>query len=239
MRKILVSAGHSNNPKRDRGAAANGYVEGDLTAVLRGKIYDYLKSMGADVEKDADDTVLGDSIRIFQQKNTPDCIIWECHFNAGPPMASGTETFVSVTPTYFEKKLAQALSEKTSEILQIPLRGHDGVKLETESQHPKGLGWMRLTGQNVLQEICFISNKDEMLKYTSKLDHLAVGIGDVLLTFANEVSGMPVEKQRIHIVRSGDSLTLLAKIYGTSVDDLKRKNGLNDDMIYISQQLKV
>lgn len=35
MRTVFISAGHSNQPGRDRGAYGNGYNEGDLTAEFR------------------------------------------------------------------------------------------------------------------------------------------------------------------------------------------------------------
>jgi N-acetylmuramoyl-L-alanine amidase len=47
-----------------------------------------------------------------------------------------------------------------------------GVKLEKESARGS-LGWMRLTGENVLLEVCFISNKEEMENYQNKKHYLA------------------------------------------------------------------
>ena len=35
MRKIFISAGHSNKQGTDRGASGNGFIEGELTVELR------------------------------------------------------------------------------------------------------------------------------------------------------------------------------------------------------------
>lgn len=241
MRKIFLSAGHSNKPGRDRGAAGNGFIEGELTALLREKVYNNLLAMGAPVSKDMDDTILSDSVRFFNKITTHESIVCEFHFNAGPESATGTETLVSVNPTYFEKKLAEAMSKAAHEVLGIPMRGQNGVKLETDSQHPNGLGWMRIPGQNILIEVCFISNPNEINRYAQLEDNLAEAYAKVLFTFANEKS--PIANptpEKIHKVRSGDTLTFLASIYHTTIEEIKKKNRLSDvDTIYIGQELKV
>jgi LysM repeat protein len=43
----------------------------------------------------------------------------------------------------------------------------------------------------------------------------------------------------VYTVKSGDYLGKIAKIYGTTVQQLKSLNGLTSDMIYVGQQLKV
>jgi len=43
----------------------------------------------------------------------------------------------------------------------------------------------------------------------------------------------------LYTVKSGDSLSLIAKIYSTTVTELKSINHLNSDTIYIGQTLKV
>lgn len=46
-------------------------------------------------------------------------------------------------------------------------------------------------------------------------------------------------QQRLHTVRSGESLGVIARKYGVKVSDLKRWNGLRSDMIRAGQKLKV
>jgi LysM repeat protein len=49
----------------------------------------------------------------------------------------------------------------------------------------------------------------------------------------------PVSKQRIHNVKSGDTLHAIAKAHGVSVADLKTANGLTNDAIRIGQVLNL
>ncbi len=43
----------------------------------------------------------------------------------------------------------------------------------------------------------------------------------------------------VHRIRSGDNLTEIAKIYGTTVSSLKRMNGMKRSRLYVGQSLKV
>lgn len=244
MRKIFLSAGHSNTPGRDCGAAAHGFVEGCMAAALRSIVYDQLKAMGANVHRDPDNTILADSLKNFKALVGPDDILVEFHWNAGPSAVDGTETFVSVNPTYFEKKLAQRFSETASEVLDIPLRGLDGVKLETESQHKGGLGWMRLQGQNILHEVSFITHKSGITNCNDKLEELGREYAQDLFDFASTTTQLPAVPpkvaKRTHTVRTGDTLSGIAVMYGTSVARLQALNNLaNPNQIWAGQELKV
>lgn len=42
-----------------------------------------------------------------------------------------------------------------------------------------------------------------------------------------------------YVVRSGDTLWLLSKRYGTTVDAIKRLNGLTNDLLNVGQVLKI
>ena len=45
MRKIFISAVHSNKPGKDQGAAGNGFIEGQLAVELRNLLVSELKSL--------------------------------------------------------------------------------------------------------------------------------------------------------------------------------------------------
>ena len=57
------------------------------------------------------------------------------------------------------------------------------VKLESESQH-KSLGFMRLKGENILIEMCFITNANDMASYQANKVQLAESLADVLIKYA-------------------------------------------------------
>jgi N-acetylmuramoyl-L-alanine amidase len=49
----------------------------------------------------------------------------------------------------------------------------------------------------------------------------------------------PATGDRVHLVSSGDNLSVLATRYGVSVAALKRVNGLSDNRIYVGQRLRI
>lgn len=188
MRKVFISAGHTRKGQ-DAGAVAHGYKEGDLTAALRDKIVAELKLLGVNAIVDDDKNALQQTINTFRAVANPDAIMLDIHFNAGGAVATGTETFVPLKPSNFELELACELSEVIHEVMGIRLRGvnfgYTGVKLESESAR-KSLGWMRLTGENVLMEVCFMSNKSELENYLFNEAKISKRIAYVLAMFANK-----------------------------------------------------
>lgn len=187
MRRIFLSAGHSTNPRRDRGASGNGYIEGELTADLRNRVAAELRLLGLIPITDGNDTILQDTINWIRNITTTNCICVDFHWNSATPQARGTETFVDNNPTQLELDLAFDFSDVVAKTLEIPkrgnFRGRVGVKPEAESAR-KSLGWFRFRGEQILPEICFISNKNEMSKYINRRDILAKEIAKLLYQYA-------------------------------------------------------
>jgi N-acetylmuramoyl-L-alanine amidase len=185
-RAIFLSAGHGGN---DSGAVGNGYTERDLAIELRQLIYTELCTLGITAELDKNSNALKETIQAFKNLVSPSCILVDIHWNAAGPTATGTETFIPENYTEFELELASKLSKCISDTLEIPLRGSVkgklGVKTEAMSAR-KTLGFMRLTGQNILLEIAFISNKSDMEKYQANKRVLAFKLANILYTYANK-----------------------------------------------------
>jgi N-acetylmuramoyl-L-alanine amidase len=255
MRKIYISAGHSNKQGRDRGAAGNGFIEGELTVELRNLVSSELKKMGVSPIVDADNSILSETINFFKNLTTNNCIVLDLHWNAGPKTATGTETLIPAVNTDFERRLAHALSKAVSDRLKIPMRGRhsgfSGVKTEADSHHGR-LGWMRLTGENVLMEMCFISNPNDMKSYQENKAALAYDIAKVLFDFAsngattattttaNKVATPTSNKsKKIHVVVSGDTLFGISRTYGVSVEEIRRLNSLSGNNISVGQNLRI
>ena len=55
--KILISAGHTNVPGKDRGAAGNGFIEGDEAVKIRDQVASILRGRGLEVIEDGADGV--------------------------------------------------------------------------------------------------------------------------------------------------------------------------------------
>jgi uncharacterized protein (DUF2164 family) len=187
-RKIFNSAGHSNAPGRDRGAAGNGFIEGVETSRIVKRIDFYLRKMyDMQVESCYGDTVLADVLAKWRGKTDSTALASEWHFNAGNPTVRGTETFVPDNATELECQLAFCLSEVAHVELGTPkrgnFRGYEGVRPEKESARRK-LGWMTLNGINVLPEVEFISNEPGMKFYFHNFEQYCEGCAVVIYHFA-------------------------------------------------------
>lgn len=243
MRKIFISAGHSNKPGRDRGASGNGFIEGNLTVELRNLIVSELKKLGVNAIVDKDDSILSETVNFFRNLTTNTCIVLDIHWNAGPATATGTETLIPSENTEFERRLAARLSQAVWNRLSIPMRGRhagiQGVKTEAESHHGR-LGWMRLTGENVLMEVCFISNPNDMLSYQNNKVKLAEDIAKVLFEFASgQTPQNPQTSVKKHTVVSGDTISGIARKYNMTNDELRKLNSLTSDTLRVGQVLIV
>jgi N-acetylmuramoyl-L-alanine amidase len=230
MRSIYISAGHSNKKGRDRGAVGNGYIEGDLTAEFRNLLFKELSKLGNTPIVDGDNTILSETLTKFRNMTSSNSIVLDIHWNAATPKATGTETLIPTEYTKFEYNLAKDLSNTVSNVLGIPIRGVNGVKKESESHHGR-LGWMRLNGENVLMEVCFITNEDDMKSYQKNKQKLVKNIAKVLFEYSQE--------NNVYKVVKGDTLSKIAKNNNTTVDKLKKDNKLTSDLIKIGQIIKL
>ena len=224
MKTVYLSSGHSDRYPRDRGSAGNGYIEGELTVEQRNLISKYLKKLGVNVSVDADDSILADTIRFFKNKTSKDSIVVDLHWNAATPQATGTEVLIPENPTKTEINIATDIAKTISETLGIKNRG---VKTEAQSHHGR-LGFMRLTGENILIETCFISNKSDMESYQKNKEVLAEKIANILANYAFD-----------YIVKAGDTLSKIAKEKNTTVEKIKKENNLTSDLIQVGQKLKI
>lgn len=186
-RKLFISAGHSNTKGRDRGAVGNGYVEGNVTVEFRDLLVNQLKIHGADVTVDKNDSVSGETVSFIRgliQKKlfSVNGILVDIHFNASSnTSATGAEVIIPDAPSTFEKELAKDLANEIADCLGVKNRG---VKTELQSAR-KQLVWMRTTGENVLLELCFISNASDMEKYQENKEKLAIRLARLLTDWSN------------------------------------------------------
>lgn len=183
MRTVFISAGHSNTPGRDRGAYGNGLNEGDLTVEFRNLVIAELAKIGVKAERDGDNSVTGETVNFIRKKLFPSSTVFvDFHFNAGPPAATGSEVIIPDNPSEFEKGMADELSAYIASTLQLRNRGR---KTEANTAR-KQLVWMRTAGENILPEICFITNTGDVKSYQSKKVELAAGIASIIKKWASK-----------------------------------------------------
>lgn len=181
-RRIAISAGHSNIPGQDMGARGELLTEGTEAVILRNLITDRFKERDEVVSVDPDNFVTGKTVALFKQYFGANDILVDIHFNAATnPSATGCEVLVPAVASEFELSLAKDLSNTISKILGIANRG---VKTELQSARKKLL-WMTIPGENILIEICFISNNDDVKHYITNKEKLAKAIADLLIAYKN------------------------------------------------------
>lgn len=178
---LIVSSGHTNVKGKDVGASSKDgkYIEGFLTVDAKNILAKYFKEAcqkeGLDASKylllDRDDTALAETMSFLKGRTKPTDVLIDIHFNAANGVAKGTEVLVPNGASIEELEIADRISDIFGNTLGTPERGvikqYDGVKTEADSNRGS-LGWMRLTGINILIEVEFLDNKDAMSVYDSK-----------------------------------------------------------------------
>ena len=242
--ELFISSGHSDRAGRDRGALSGKYIEGVLAAEFRKILVEEIRILGLNAVTDIDNSILSETIAFFKNKTSKDSILVDIHFNAGPSTAKGTETLIPAKFTTFELQLANKISKSIGTDLSTPLRGltngYAGVKTELESAR-KSLGWMRLTGENILIELCFISNPTEMEKYEKDKYVIAKNLARILYNAALSKRGeLAISNISLHVVTKGETFSKIAGMYRITLAKLLADNNKKaTDILRIGETLKI
>ena len=170
---LFLIAGHGGT---DPGAIGNSYKEADLTLELRDLIASRLESKYT-IYKDVKDHALSKVITWLKSIVTPSCLLVDIHFNAAiTSKATGTEVIVPDVFSGFESKLATDLSINISKALGIKNRT---VKKESQSARSR-IAILNVSAENVLIEVCFISNKTDIESYQKNKEALADTIANTI-----------------------------------------------------------
>lgn len=165
---IYVTAGHNNT---DPGAIGNGYTEAALTKEFRDLVLRQLSNMNTKAWFDNDNDTLNTVLQKMNPNESDVCL--DIHFNSGPPAATGLEVIIADRHTREEMAAATRMSVNASRILGIRNRG---VKTEKDTAR-KMIGIIRNEqGTNLLLEIGFISNSNDMRAYQNKKRELAIEV---------------------------------------------------------------
>lgn len=172
-RKIIISAGHGGI---DPGAVNGKVIERDLAIELRSLIVTELKALGISALVDDDKNALKQTLAWLRGKFGSKDILLDIHWNAASsPEAKGTEVIVPDVSSQFEKDLAKSILKVFTD---LGFRDR-GVKHEGATAR-KRLGWMRPTAENVLLEVCFISNTTDMKLYEANKHTISKRLASVL-----------------------------------------------------------
>lgn len=173
---IFNSAGHSD---KDPGAVANGYKEAELAKEFRNLINVNLDKLKAKYKNDLDSESLGQYLGRIQPGTGS--VVYETHFNAATPQATGVEVVIPDRHTNYEYEAAKEIASVIACATGLTLRGKKKNGVITESETARGkLGIMREEGINLLSEICFITNKSDLERFFQAKHVIAARIADIL-----------------------------------------------------------
>jgi N-acetylmuramoyl-L-alanine amidase len=172
-RKLFISAGHGGF---DPGASGNGFVEASLTLGLRRLLVTELQRLGIQAVIDPDNNALSQTLSWLRGKFGQRDILLDIHWNASTDnRANGSEIIVPENASQFELNLSNALLKVFTDI------GFRNRGVKPESRTARGtLAWMRPNAENVLIEVCFITNKSDMLLYNNSRNIIAKRLAYVL-----------------------------------------------------------
>lgn len=178
MRKVILSAGHGGT---DPGASGNGYIERDLAIELRDLLANELKALKINPLMDDNKNALKETLAWLRGKFGAKDILIDIHWNAAAnPEAKGSEVIIPDTGSYFEKSLGKALLRVLTD---LGFRDR-GVKPEALTAR-KSLAWMKPNAENILIEMCFISNALDMKLYQANKNTIAKRMALVIQQYIN------------------------------------------------------
>lgn len=177
MRKIILSAGHGGT---DPGAVSGEWVERDLALELRELISVELKTLGVQPINDPNQNALAQTLAWIRNKFSSKDVLFDIHWNAAASaQANGTEVIIPDVSSSFERQLATAVLGVFTSYGFKPR----GVKPEGQTARKK-LGWMRPNAENILLEVCFLTNNLDMKLYQANKYGIARKIAKVLFDFS-------------------------------------------------------
>lgn len=179
MRKLFLIAGHGG---KDSGALGNGYNERDLAIELRRLIDLELRRIGVVATLDPDENYTGQTMRWLRGKFGSKDVLLDLHWNAADSAkATGSEVIVPNVASDYEKAFAAALLKVLTD---IGFRER-GVKPESETARGK-LIIMSQNAENLLIEVCFITNTQDMVLYQNSKNIIAKRLAYVIKEYLNK-----------------------------------------------------
>lgn len=179
---IYLLAGHTVIDGRGTGAfGIDGFDEAVEAVRLRDDVTAALRARGVKVINEVNTSPLAQVVAWLKSIVKKQDKVIEIHFNMGPPTATGTEVYIDDTPIQEERFFAEGVARTIANTLGIRLRGIQGVKRESESQH-KSLAIISVPSSaiNILIEVMFGSNKNDVDSYRKNYAELVKNLADAI-----------------------------------------------------------
>ena len=233
--KIVIDAGHGG---ADSGALGNGLQEKDYTLLIAKYLKKRFDELGVKsvLVRETDETV-SPSERVNRILNafgnTSDVLLLSNHLNAGG--GEGSEVIYALRNN-------DTLSNKILNNL-----GKEGLKMRKVYQrrlpndNTKDYYFIhRNTGniEPVLIEHAFIDNKNDANKIKNNYETYAEAVVKAVADYKGINYTSPNTKNT-YIVQRGDTLWNISKKFDVPIDEIKRLNSLNSNLLFVGQTLKL
>ena len=234
---VVIDPGHGGV---DSGARGNDTLEKDYTLLISRYMYDRFRELGIPVYITRDsDVTLNPTDRVNKVLsflgNNPNVVVISNHVNAGG--GDGAEIIYALRNS---SRLADNILSNIGDTGQNTRRVY---QRRLPSNPTKDYYYMlRDTGRTepVIVEYGFIDNKDDIQFLKDNYKELAEAVIKGVLEYKNipytEPQGVVTDTYK---VVSGDTLYGIANKLDTTVDELKKINGLTNNMLSIGQVLKI
>lgn len=231
LKGVVIDAGHGGV---DSGAVGNNIKEKDLTLLISLEMYNLLKSYGIPVYLTRDsDITLNPTERVKKALsffgNGKDVIIISNHINAGG--GEGSEVIYALrNNSILANKILDNLSKSGAVIRKSyqkssttnPFKDYYFMLRDTDST------------ESLIVEYGFIDNVKDVNKLKINYKDYAKRVVDSILDYIGYSN-----VNDYYIVKKGDTLYSIAKNNNTTVDELKKINNINSNIISIGAKLKL
>ena len=220
----------------DPGASGNGIIEKDLNLLISKEMYEKFRSLGIPTYiTRLDDSTLSPTERtkkiLDAFGNDSNIIVISNHINSGG--GDGAEVIYALRNTDKLSNLILNELEKSGQNVRKayqrrlpsdPAKDYYFIHRDTGNTEPVIIeyGFLDSTGDDVNQL------KNNYIKFA-----------DAVVTAVSNYIDLPYELGNVYIVKKGDSLYSIAQKYNTTVDELKKLNGLTSNIINVGQVLKL
>jgi len=236
---VIIDAGHGGV---DSGAVGNGLQEKDLNLQASKYMYERLRELGIPAKMTrTDDEYLPKNERIKRVKelynDSPNTILIANHINSGG--GEGAEIVYSLKN---DSTLADMALNNIGEAGQIKRKVYQRRLPENPNKDYYYI--LRETGNTepILVEYGFIDSTRDSQKLKNNLNNYVEGVVKAIAEYAGYTYYPPGSSggtNGTYVVQRGDTLYGIAKKFGVSVDDIKKWNSLNSDILQVGQTLKV
>ena len=234
---VIIDPGHGGV---DSGARGSDLLEKEYNLLISRYMYDRFRELGVPVYITRDnDTTLEPTDRIKRVMsfygNDPNVVLVSNHLNAGG--GTGAEVIYALRN---DSKLANSILNNIGNTGQFTRRVY---QRRLPSDPTKDYYYiLRNTGkiEPLIVEYGFIDNDRDLDFLKDNYKELAEGVIKAILEYKNIPYKAPeTTTTDTYIVSKGDTLYGIAKKLDTTVDELKKLNNINNNMLNVGQVLKI